>query len=178
MALGWLAGGIPKEIRDFDGETVGEVEAGQGTQQRLAESKRLRQATTWRPAKRARLAAFHWGQAVDHQLQVSAASSLQAFEQPVDIQERQDPLMWPKLNVAMDLGSDGVCFLMWARYHRHLNVELVADSSHGVHNGVEEALSSIGLRGHMYLLMVAINTPPMAHGARTLASFSARTPWT
>lgn len=167
MALGELAIQTPKEIRDFDGETMGEAVVGQGAPKEQLEGKRLRhrmwlkrkQATAWRPAKRARLAAFHWGQAVDHQLQLSAGSSLQSFEQPRDIQDREAALQWPKLNVAMDLGSDGVAFLMWARYHRNLNIELVADSSHGVHNGVEEALASVGLRGHMYLLMMAINTP-------------------
>lgn len=77
----------------------------------------------------------------------------------MDLQARDPAVGWPRLNVAMDLGSDGVAFMNFARYQKRLTLLLVPDTSHGVRNGVDEALSACGLRGHMFLLMMAMNTP-------------------
>eukprot|EP00972_Heterocapsa_arctica_P084172 12400906-Heterocapsa_arctica.AAC.1 len=38
-------------------------------------------------------------------------------------------------------------------------MDFVPDTSHGVHNGVLEAINEVGLKGHAYLKMMAVNTP-------------------
>lgn len=160
----------PQEFRDFDGETQsagGAQRLAQATATGAVEGRRMRHrlwlqrrpAAEWRLAKRSRLAAYHWGEALDHMLQVGAGASLQVFQQPLAEETRQPALQWHKLSVAMDLGSDGVAFMNFVRMHKQCNIELVPDTSHGVHNGVDEALAACGLRGHMFLLMMAMNTP-------------------
>ena len=163
-----LGATFAQEVRDYSGTVTQQAKEGDApvsmaslSEQRVRHRAYLKRkrADSWGPRKLHRVAASLWGLALEHQLQLSSDSvNLKQLKVPKEPENRSAALLWPKLNVAADLGSDGVCFMTWAK-SEGVNLDLTPDTSHGVHNGTDEALNLCGLRGHMFLLMMAINTP-------------------
>ena len=64
--------------------------------------------TNWRPKKIHRKFACHWLSSLHLQITKFIDSGLLFFSQPSDEQKRGLALLWPRLSISLDLGSDGM----------------------------------------------------------------------
>ena len=167
----WKGGGAlrPSQVaRDYDGEIQTAIDEGRSAREvdDLIAARRDRQANylkrkpdrLWRPKKKHRVAARSWVRMLDNVLRSSTDDlSLQKMVVDEDEAKRGPPLGWPKVHVAMDLESCGISAMNWLLRVRHCNVGCSPDPSHGVHNGVNEAIKCAGLHTVQRLLLLCRN---------------------
>ena len=110
----------------------------------------------WRPRKRQRVGAFIWGRCLQSQILWSTRHKLSEFQLAEELAERGPAINWPRLNVAADMGSDGLCWSFFARYVLRLNIDMSWDASHGCNNGRKESHRRCGLAGHDWLKLLTI----------------------
>lgn len=68
-------------------------------------------------------------------------------------------MLLPRVLVAMDLGSDGVCASGFAQRCLGLNLDVTPDISHLSHRGLDAALKLAGLRVFAMTAQLCFNTP-------------------
>jgi hypothetical protein len=124
-------------------------------------------ADTWKPRKRQRTSAWQFGRTVQCQVLWSTGHKLSEFKLHIDPAQRGPALSWPRLNLVIDMGSDGLSWTYFARYVMMLNMDVAYDPSHGNNNGVDEAHNRTGLKPHNFMKFLALNIPHTPYGDGT-----------
>lgn len=116
--------------------------------------------SSWRPAKRHRLAAKHWLSNLDNQvrqcLPLEGLSGFQLSKQRAGLWAGWRS--WPHLSIAMDQGSDAVA-ATWYLHHLGANITAWPDWSHGSWNDTKNMLKESGLFPFWLLMMITFNMP-------------------
>lgn len=84
------------------------------------------------------------------------------IETDVDGKFVLDPFLWPRVNVASDIGANCVCTDMYLGYGRRANFHSDWDPSHGAQADVAGTLKAVGLWRHQVLYCSAVNA---VHGS-------------
>lgn len=112
----------------------------------------------WRPRKRHRRSAWQWLCALHHQISQFHPSGLLHFCVP-PAPETPSPILWPRLSISPDQGSDGtaaLCFMVWSL---GCNVDVAFDPSHACWNDLLVGIKSANLYRHLLLSLIRLNVP-------------------
>ncbi|CAK0889119.1 unnamed protein product [Prorocentrum cordatum] len=98
-----------------------------------------------------------WGVSVDNALKVATDTGLARFQLPEREADRPSAFHWPRLTVASDMGSDGLCCLSWLR-SQQVNIFEAPDVNHGNWNDIRLALQQTGLWPFFLMQITAFNS--------------------
>ena len=149
----FAAGASPQAVQDA---AAGFVE---GQRAWLRRKKTEPSHHSWRPKKRHRRATWLLLQDINHQVSQVLPGGLLHFAQPRTLLERQSWFLWPCLNLPVDLGSDNVAASCYLESAHNLNVDLLPDPAHGVHDDAKLSLRASGHWNMIQLYMIAHNVP-------------------
>lgn len=86
-------------------------------------------------------------------------SGLEQYMQSADTTQRGHPSTWPRLCLALDQESSGICGSGFLLRHEHLNIEQWWDWSHSCWCDIICSLKSTGSWAHTLLALVSYNVP-------------------
>ena len=78
---------------------------------------------SWRPRPVKRHAAYRWMLEVNNMIRsCTPLAGWEVWLLPTKLEDRGNPLKWPRLTIVCDRGSDGTAALAYIRHHFRLNV--------------------------------------------------------
>ena len=113
----------------------------------------------WGVRRRCRKKSWQYLCCLHNQLVQVVPAGLKHFCLAESLEDRGDPLHWPRLSCGPDQGSDGTCAFQFAQRVLHLNCDLTWDVSHGVHNDILNGIKHAGLYSHLLLSLLRLNCP-------------------
>ena len=113
----------------------------------------------WGVRRRRRKKSWQYLCCLHNQLVQVVPAGLKHFCLAESLEDRGDPLHWPRLSCGPDQGSDGTCAFQFAQRVLHLNCDLTWDVSHGVHNDILNGIEHAGLYSHLLLSLLRLNCP-------------------
>ena len=121
----------------------------------------------WRPRKRHRTGAYKWMLTLENHLR-AAGMDMSRFVVDDSMLVSGLPLEWPRLSLAIDLGTDGYCAVGFMQRKLAMNVDMCPDPSHGVDNNISLAIKRAGLQEHMHMALISRNVQhgPYKEGRR------------
>ena len=110
---------------------------------------------SWRPQRQRRIGARRHLENLDNQLLVATSfQGLNTFAPKPKQLQWEDWRRWPSIQLAQDMGSDGLSAYHAYVYHFRANAILWPDPSHGVHRDVQMTLKECCLWRVFLLAMV------------------------